>query len=67
MREEGCTAHLSGVTTKDEVLMYAVMDSKQITEGKVPTTDIYGGFKSDIHKAQIDGKHIILVLKRHPK
>ena len=50
-------AHLSGVTTRDIVFMYATMSIK---ECKFPGTN----FKSDISKAQNDGKHLILVLKR---
>lgn len=50
-------AHLSGVTIRDIVLMYATMNSK---ECKFPGTN----FRSDISKAQNDGKHLILVLKR---
>lgn len=51
------SAHLSGVTIRDVVLMYATMNSKEV---KYPGVD----FKGDISKAQNDGKHLILVLRR---
>ena len=60
--EKTCSAHLSGITIHDEVLMYAVMSTKQTTEGKIPTSQ--SDFNSDISKARVEGKHLILVLRR---
>ena len=65
MREEdNSSAHLSGCTVRDEVLMYAMMSNSKIGDGKKPTT--MADFKSDKSQAQNDGKHLILVLNRRP-
>ena len=62
--EDNSSAYLSGVTIRDEVLMYAEMTSSKQIEGKIPST--VGAFKYDISKALNDRKHLILVLKREP-
>lgn len=61
--ENNSSAHLSGVTLRDEILMYASMNSKLITEAKIATSASV--MKSDMKRALNDGKHFILVLKRH--
>jgi hypothetical protein len=58
--EDSSSAHLSGVTLRDEALMYAVMSRRQIGEGNIPSTT--AEFQQDISKALNDGKHLILVL-----
>ena len=44
--------------------MYATMNSKAVTEGKLPVTK--SALESDMKSALTDGKHLILVLRRHP-
>ena len=56
------SAHLSGVTTDDIVLMYALMNSGKIGEGKIPL--FKSTFEEDIRTAVTEGKSLILVLKR---
>ena len=56
------SAHLSGATEKDVVLMYALMNSNKVGEGKMVTTTTE--FQSDIRTAIKDGKSLILVLRR---
>jgi hypothetical protein len=58
--DDSSSAHLSGVTLRDEALMYAVMSRRQIGEGNIPSTT--AEFQQDISKALNDGKHLILVL-----
>jgi hypothetical protein len=60
----GYTAHMSGITIRDEVILYGTMNSKQITEGRVPFSET--SFKDDIERAKKDGKHLVLALKNHP-
>ena len=55
------SAYLSGITTRDEVLMYATMNSKKIMEGVVPTSVVR--FREDTLKARQDGRHFVLVVK----
>ena len=62
--KEGYTAHTSGITINDEVILYGTMNSKQITEGRVPFSET--SFKDDIEKAKKDGKHLFFALKNHP-
>lgn len=62
--EDHCTAQLSGITTRDKVLLYSFMNSKVITEAKTPLVE--DTFKDDIKKAKADGKHLVLVLKKEP-
>ena len=62
--EEGYTAQMSGITIRDQVILYATMNSKTITEGRMPTYE--PGFKDDIKKAKEDGKHLIFALKNNP-
>ena len=65
MRESSfSSAHLSGVTTDDVVLMYALMNSSKIGEGKIPTYMYKSTFEEDIRTAVTEGKSLILVLKR---
>jgi hypothetical protein len=60
--EDNCNSgHLSGVTTRDEVLMYATMNSKKIMEGVVPSSVVR--FEGDVLKAMQDGRHFVLVVK----
>ena len=60
--ESDCkSAYLSGITTRDEVLMYATMNSKKIMEGVVPSSVVR--FKEDLLKARQDGRHFVLVVK----
>ena len=60
----GYTAHMSGITIRDQVILYATMNSKQITEGRVPLSEI--SFKDDIEKAMKDEKHLVFMLKNYP-
>ena len=62
--EPGNTAHLSGITRQDQVLIYAFMNSSLITEAKLPLDKDM--FRNAIMKAQAEGKHLVLVLKYHP-
>ena len=60
--DDSSSAHLSGVTLRDEALMYAEMGRRQIGDGKIPSTTCTAEFQQDISKALNDGKHLILVL-----
>ena len=57
------SAHLSGVTQRDEIVMYSMMNSKIVTEGKWPTSA--DALKSEFKTALNEGKNLILVLRRH--
>jgi hypothetical protein len=60
--ESDCNSgYLSGITTRDEVLMYATMNSKKIMEGVVPSSVVR--FEGDVLKAMQDGRHFVLVVK----
>ena len=61
VEESGYTAHACGITITDQVLLYATMNSKTITEGRAPMSETL--FKLDIQQAKINGKHLLLVLK----
>jgi hypothetical protein len=61
--KRGYTAHMSGITIRDEVILYGTMNSKQITEGRAPLSEMT--FKDDIKRAKKDGKHLVFALKNH--
>jgi hypothetical protein len=63
MDKRDYTAHMSGITIRDEVILYGTMNSKQITEGRAPLSEIT--FKDDIERAKKDGKHLVFALKNH--
>ena len=60
------SAHLSGVTVRDEILMYGTMDAiaKVASEPKVPTAA--NAIIKDFDTALVNRKHLILVLRRRP-
>ena len=60
----GYSAHVCGITPRDQVLLYATMNSKTVTDGRAPVSETY--FKDDILKANTTGKHLVLVVKHNP-
>jgi hypothetical protein len=60
------SAHLSGVTVRDEILMYGTMGAitKVASEPKVPT--LANDIMKDFDTALVNRKHLVLVLRRQP-
>ena len=58
------SAHLSGVTVRDEILMYGTMGAitKVASEPKVPT--VANDIIKDFDTALVNREHLILVLRR---
>ena len=60
----GYSAHVCGISIRDEVLLYAKMSSKTIAEARPPFSE--SSLLLDIQDAKTNGKHLVFVMKYNP-